>query len=466
MKSQYYIFLFGAYTCSAFAQVLPPDRTNFADQASFKQPELLKKSSVKINTLSPTVSDQMGLEQLINTAITTQNWKDLEHLLNTYKNTPNYDVILYQYGFGALYRHQGKYTQAIHLYRSMLNANPDLVYPRFDLGVMLFENKQYKDAETELKQVYPQVSGNVQAIIRQVLKVIDKTQSWTPQFNLSYQRTNNVNQASDAKEIVVNDAVFIRSEDSMPQKAEGMSYQLGVSKSNNLFGNHYSYFALNFNGTSYWDNSDYSEQTLRANVGYQYKDHHKSIGVIPFIEQNILGDNRYGKNYGTNLLYSQKLTNKLQISTNTSYIQKTYRDESLARIYNGKNYGQSVFLTYQPVGNWMAYTGLDFVYDDLKDESESSKKKGIRIGFLHSNPILSFDTSLGYGKRKFEADNLWYGKVRSDDEYQFNVSVWNQQLQWKGFIPKLNYFYRKIDSNLPLYQRDNSNVYLSVFRNF
>ena len=40
-------------------------------------------------------------------------------------------------------------------------------------------------------------------------------------------------------------------------------------------------------------------------------------------------------------------------------------------------------------------------------------------------------------------------------------------MQWKGFMPKLNYRYRKIDSNIPeFYSRKSGEWFLSVERSF
>lgn len=43
--------------------------------------------------------------------------------------------------------------EALDLYRELLSERPDLVYPRFDLGVMLFEDKQYREALVQLHRV-------------------------------------------------------------------------------------------------------------------------------------------------------------------------------------------------------------------------------------------------------------------------------------------------------------------------
>lgn len=51
------------------------------------------------------------------------------------------------YAQGAVYRQQGKHKLAIQQYQNMLEKDASLDYVRFDLGAMLFENRQYRQAE-------------------------------------------------------------------------------------------------------------------------------------------------------------------------------------------------------------------------------------------------------------------------------------------------------------------------------
>lgn len=92
-------------------------------------------------------------EQQINKALLTKDWPKLSDLLAEYATKPDYDKTLYRYALGALRREQSRYGEAVTLYRQIVAETPDLVYPRFDLGVMLFEEKQYREAEQHLQKV-------------------------------------------------------------------------------------------------------------------------------------------------------------------------------------------------------------------------------------------------------------------------------------------------------------------------
>ena len=73
---------------------------------------------------------------------------------------------------------------------------------------------------------------------------------------------------------------------------------------------------------NYWDNNDYNELTLQANLGYRYKDIKQSWGLITTAEQNLLGGSRYNQNYAATLEYSRKISNQWQISGSLAHLQK------------------------------------------------------------------------------------------------------------------------------------------------
>ena len=299
--------LLATLTTPVFADITRPDPTVFFDKDLQVKPDiLLNQPKVTTPTIAPVATDN-SLEARINAAIMGKDWAQLEQLLKQYKKVADKDQTLYDYGLGALYRHQGNQKQAIALYRQILARQPDLHYPRFDLAMMLFEDKQYQAAKTELELAQPHLALPLQRLVDQILANMQKAQRWQPSLNLSYESTDNVNQASDLKEIRLGNATFVRSGDSLPQSAHGIDYTLGASRELNLSGNHYLYSNFEVDGVDYWDNHDYSEITARANLGYRYKDIHQSWGVIPLFEQNWLGGDRYNQNYGATLEYNRQL---------------------------------------------------------------------------------------------------------------------------------------------------------------
>lgn len=113
--------------------------------------------------------------------------------------------------------------------------------------------------------------------------------------------------------------------------------------------------------------------------------------------------------------------------------------------------------------------GVDGQWDHLNAKNESSKKYGVQLGMIKElNNGFSGQINLRYAKRTFDAPHFFFNKVtRKDDEYQVGISVWNRNLHWKGFTPRVNYRYLKIESNIPtFYSRDRHQWFLSFEKAF
>ena len=213
--------------------------------------------------LSDDLSADSSLEAQINRALIGRDWKTLEGLLAQYKAAPNRDAVLYDYALGALRRSQLRHDEAVSLYRGILAKHPDLAYPRFDLGVMMFENKQYHEAKAELKRAKPDLQPPMQQLADRYLAAIESTQNWQPDISLQYEQTDNVNNASSERVIEWNGRRWNKTADSLPQKAHGIRYGAGVSREINVGGHHFVYGSLSGDGVHYWDNQDFNEQSLR-----------------------------------------------------------------------------------------------------------------------------------------------------------------------------------------------------------
>ena len=165
---------------------------------------------------------------LINRALMAQQWDLLAELLALYAQAEGYDAVLYDYARGAWLRSQQRYPEAIALYRGILAQQPDLAYPRFDLGVMLFENRQYREADAELARAKPDLAEPMQQLVERYQAEIARQQRWQPQINLQYEQTDNVNNASAERDIVLNGVRFVKNEESLPQSAHGLRYGVGL----------------------------------------------------------------------------------------------------------------------------------------------------------------------------------------------------------------------------------------------
>lgn len=64
-------------------------------------------------------------ERILNQAMLQQDWSTLRRIMGFYPWMQGVDPILRDYVHGALLRHEGRYAQAIALYRRLLGRHPE-----------------------------------------------------------------------------------------------------------------------------------------------------------------------------------------------------------------------------------------------------------------------------------------------------------------------------------------------------
>ena len=445
----------------------------FSNEAAFGMGTSIPSETLAAGGAAEAVSDGnaslAGLEEQINRAVVARDWDTLKTLLESYRALPDFNPVLHDYALGGLRRSQLRHGEAVSLYRGILAKHPDLAYPRFDLGVMMFENKQYREAKAELKRAKPDLQPPMQQLADRYLASIESAQSWQPDVSLQYEQTDNVNNASSERVIEWNGRRWNKTADSLPQKAHGIRYGAGVSREINVGGHHFVYGSLSGDGVHYWDNQDFNEQSLRLAAGYKNRSAVQSFGIVPFAEQNWLGGKRYNRETGIHTDFSRRLNEKWRLSLNAGYIKKYYRNSGSAARYNSHMPLAGATLAYSAPKNWLLYGGADWSHDMTKEAEQASVRKGIRFGAAKAfENGFGIRTNLRYARRTFDAPgSLVYHLTRKDHEYQVNASIWHNKISWKGLVPHLNFRYLKIDSNMSgFYSRKSMQTFVSVEKQF
>ena len=419
--------------------------------------------------VSDGLSPGSALEERINRAVIRQDWDALTNLLAQYRTRPDRDQILYDYALGALRRSQLRHDEAVALYRGIVLRQPDLAYPRFDLGVMLFENKQYREAAAELERAKPDLQPDMQQLADHYLKAVKDAQSWQPEASLQYEATDNVNSASATEIIEWGGRQWHKTADSLPQSAHGFRYGLGLSREINLGGHHFAYSNLSGDGVHYWDNREFNEQSVNLAAGYKNRSITRSFGIVPFAEQNWLGGSRYNRSFGAHADFSRRLNARWRVMLNAGYVRKHYQDHRMAARYDAEMPLAGATLLYTAPKNWLFYGGADWSHDITNEAEQASVRKGVRLGMVKFfSDGLGLRANLRYTRRTFDAPGeLVYRFIRKDREYQANASIWHDKIAWKGLVPHLNMRYLRTDSNMSgFYSRRNIQWFVSVEKQF
>lgn len=387
-----------------------------------------------------------------------------------YSTQADYDQTLYAYATGAMRRSQGRYDEAIALYQKIIKDNPSLHYPRFDLGVMLFENKAYNEAKQHIQLAYPHLGATMQALADRYLLTIKDRQAYKPSVFANFETTDNVNNADYAKTIEFGGATWQKTKDSLPKKATGIRYGVGVSREFNTLGHHFAYGGLNAGGIYYWDNKGYSEQGLKATLGYKHQTATQTVFVLPYFEQNQVADKPYNKQYGVNVGISQTLNDDTRLNVGAGYGIKRFDERKTASQYNSTTATANVMLIKVKSPIWTVYGGIEGSYENAKQPENGSKKVGILLGSIHQMGDVGIRGNVRYAHRKFNAPStglVYYGSTRADHEYGAQLALWHNKIAYKGLMPQLNIRYQKVDSNQSgFYSKESLGGFVSVERVF
>ncbi|QOG40772.1 DUF560 domain-containing protein [Neisseria gonorrhoeae] len=277
-----------------------------------------------------------------------------------------------------------------------------------------------------------------------------------------------MNNASSEKTIEFAGRSWTKTADSLPQKAHGLRYGLGVSREINAGGHHFLYGGIS-GGVHYWDNKDFSEQSLRLSFCHQNRSVTRSFGTVPFVGQNLLGGSRYNFAGGFNADFSRRLGERWRLTLNAGNMWKHYQEDRTAARYGSHMPLAGATLMYPAPKDRLLYGGADWPHDMTKEAEQASVRKGLRVG-----AVKTFDGGLGlranlrYTRRTFDAPGtIVYRFPRKDHEYQANLSLRHDKISWKGFTPQLNFRYLKIGSNMKsFYTRKNTQIFMSVEKDF
>ncbi|WP_150540120.1 surface lipoprotein assembly modifier [Actinobacillus vicugnae] len=464
------LLLLPIFSSTAFAENVIEHNTDpivfEPQQQAVKFEQNFAKKAQKITAYQTQISGK-SIEQQINQAIVSQNWQQLDILLNDYAKQPNQDPLLLDYGLAALAYGQKDHQLAIFHYRSLLAKQPDLLYPHFDLALVLAENQQYRDAEQAFNKIASKLPADLKNIAERTKAQIAEQENWQHDVYLQYTQTDNVNNAATSPTVNVNGRIFHKNKESLPQSAKGLRYGLGLSKKWNIVGNHFVGIALNYNGVYYWDNHDYSEQSLSVSPQYSYRQANYRVSFSPFIEQNWLSSSRYNYQFGTKLNGLRILNDRWLLSGGISHSQKRYFEPLLAHRYNGYKNQLEGSLQWQAVKNWRFFANAQASREITREKAQSSNKWLVRIGAIYQTNSWAVQANVAFGKRYFADNHYLFGYKRQDKEYQGNLAIWNRAWHYKGIVPKLNFRYQKIDSNIAdFYSRRNQEVFMTLEKLF
>ncbi len=407
--------------------------------------------------------------KLLSFAIRKNNPAMIKKVLHLYQGLPEADNILIDYAKGKLASLQSDYATAINYYKGILAKKPDMTPIRIELAIALFYDRQDENAKQQFRKAQsakglPKVFNPV---IDQYLTAIEKRNEWNFDLSFNYIEDKNINNVSDSRMV----GVWQKPDSHLPQTAHGIEYSLGISKDFNISDKHYIGFENYLNGELYWDNHSFDDITNRVGVGYRYKSLKTNFSLIPFYKKNWNGDSDYNNwSAGVRANASHWVSPKINLSLTAEYSKNHYPD---VKDFNGHNtlLSSTMFIRRNPQQSF--YFGLDAQGRKTNVKRFNSDTYSMRTGWIQEwNKGISSRVGLSYSHTKY-GDKAKYGgviplgKIRQDDIVSANLTLWKRDWNIWGITPKLNFNWRRQDSNIPsLYSYTKKDVNIIFEKSF
>lgn len=462
------LLIYPTLLLSAYADTLP----NLDDNTKIALP-IAPKQSIKTQNITniynhiDTSNDD--IEHRLGQAILQKDDRVIQQLLSQYQELPNADKIMVQYAQAVLYEKRLQLKQAIRIYRKILSDNPSLNAIRFELAKVLFDDKQMIAAKSQFEKVKSENPPElVQKLSDLYLNAIQKQSQIQINLSLSYLNDNNINNANHAP--FIGDTPFKKSQQMFPQSATGVSFGLDIQKDFNLSGNHYVRAENDLISKYYWDNQDYNDIINRTSLGYLYQNDQNRWAVLPFYEKRSYANQSYKSSYGVRGEYTHWLSSSHQLSTALEYTKNNYDDYHQL---NGNSRLLSATYLWLVNAKRYVYFGADVSQENTQEKNQTYHYQAMRMGVGQEwGKGVSSRIGVNFGKRQYQDKAVIGGiipldVVRKDDEFLLNIALWKRDWYFFGVTPRINYQYKKTNSNIPsMYSTQKNQVFISFEKSF
>ena len=410
------------------------------------------------------------LEEQLKQAIYQNNSGQIQSLLYQYQQQPQQDLTLKSYAEAKLAALQHNYDVAIRIYRKILSERPELNSIRMELAKVLFADRQDSAARVQFDKVksVKNLPSSAYQLIERYIDALNSRNSWQFDASVSYLKTDNVENVSSSS--VIENTGFVKGAGMLPQKAQGVAYNLGINRDFNLIGSHYLGVSNETYGKTYWDNHQYDDLFSRTFIGYAYKKNDTTLRLQPFYEKRWYGGNSFHWSNGAEISYSFWLSQNWQNQTALEYEKRRFfKDNPQAGHIRTAS---TTFIWYRNPEQ-IFYLGTAFSQQRLQERQYSSDIKNLRLGWLQEYAFgISTKLNLSFTHRQFKDQAILggilpLGKIRQDHIYSVFAQVWKRDWHLWGITPKLNLEWRKQKSNLDtLYSYKMHNVTLAFEKTF
>lgn len=462
MKPHYLIYVFlMLFLCTASEMALSASNDDDRGQRLWlkDQQTYRKKSEAVTSDDRSLLADPMSLSlegktyQLSNNAqdlglaiylaVNHRQFRDAERLIQAYSRLPDHDPLLILFTRAEIARDEKRYEQAITLYRQILARSPDFLRVRLELARTLFQDNQNRESSSLFERILSEhgeeLPAGTIATIRQFTGAIEDRTGWSGSLALGYGYNSNVSQLPDRDTPWLSGGRLWKRED--PSDSGDINWDASLSRLVPLAGHH----SLLIKGTSWGDryvnHGEFSENTYRLALQYQFRNAHSSLALGPVGEMKISSEKLLYTGTGIKLDADHIFTPRLMVSLSADRQNLTYK-----KPYDSADgHRDNIYLTgiFGLTPQTSLFVGVDGTRVSTQMRSDDYYQTGLRGGLFTS---LTPDTNLlvmtTQRHTRFGEYNVLTGDERRDREQMYMARLSAPGWKLLTFSPFISYRYR------------------------
>lgn len=356
------------------------------------------------------------------------------------------------------------YDQTARFLHDVLVLNPNHLNARRELTHVLFLAGKYDLAEKHLKELL-RIDSNpqTQVLFTRLLTAIHNQKPFGISGHFSFLPSSNVNRGT---ENLIYDSLsgeFVIDPES--RAISGIGAQIGLS----------GYFRKSIDDTSRnlltWNlqGAAYEDSFFNNAVGTLQFSHERLLGKTrlslgPYFRYTWRQDDADNKALGFSATLQKNLTPKDSVRVSLSYEFRDY----LYQDYNDGPFTRLALTTYHQTSPSLLFqAGLEMTQSSPR--AEHSAYDGFRIsGGLTKEWDGGYVTGIGLnaGFREYSGDFPLAGTARADHFFGLSLSLQNNNLNYRGFVPHVSCSYSINQSNIAFYQYNVSECNLGITKRF
>ncbi len=369
---------------------------------------------------------------------------------------------------------RGQHSEAIALFRRILQENPNYINARRELAHTLLLDKQYGPSEFHFKALL-KVDSNSQMRMgyQNFLNTIHRSQPIGFSGNFSLLPSTNINRGSSHKKT---NSEFLGNEDGdiddVSRANSGIGARIGVSGFARYLTGTRSRVSLDFGvSETIYTNSLYNSTFGFAAVGFDQVTSSGRWGITPYlrytqrndhpITTEIEGDNRA---LGASFYHTSRLGNRSDLT----FRMTRERRHHFTKDYLNGGYSSAALSFGRKISPSLRVDST-LKLESSTPQSEQSQYQGQSLKFALTKSWkggLSTNGSLEVGQRDFIGVFLGRPEPRDDKYFTLGIGVQNSSISVLGFAPRLQCSHTQNYSNVNFFDYEVSECNFSITRNF